>query len=281
MSDRKVPNFLTLDIEEWFHANYDGVDSARFANQETRLEALVDRLIDLCARHSVHTTCFVLGSVAKRSPVVVKKLHQAGHEIASHGYGHESVKSMVPTGFKADLAMSCDVLEQITGEKVLGFRAPSFSVRRENLEWFYPTLEEAGLRYSSSVFPGQTFLYGIPGFPEHIHYPTVGGRRSSVLEIPMPVIRFLGHDMGLYMRFFPTAMLSRKVTRDNKAGKSVVFYVHPREIDPQQPRLPLPYLQGLIHYWGINSCEKKLDMLMKALPGRLNRICDTLSLWPR
>ncbi len=269
-------NLLTFDIEEWYHANYDGVDQSRYAGPPTRLDALVNRLLELCARHGVKSTFFVLGSVAEAKPSIVRAIHAAGHEVASHGYGHQSLRALSPEQFRADLERSCGILEDITGVKILAYRAPSFSVTAESLGWFYPALEQAGVLCSSSVFPGRTFLYGVPGFPEEPHYPIVNGRRAGVLEIPMPRVRAFGRDLGLYVRLFPAWFLRRRVERDNRRGRPVAFYVHPREIDPQQPRLPLRWPVSLIHYWGVASCERKLDALLTSLPGRFGRVCDLL-----
>ena len=257
-----IQNFLTFDIEEWYHANYEGLDQVR-QPRETHLEALVERLIDLCAERQVRTTCFVLGSVAEAKPGIVRKLHRAGHEIASHGYGHELVYPMGPARFAEDLRVSCDILEALSGEKVLGYRAPSFSVTREALPWYYDALETAGLTYSSSVFPGRTFLYGVPDFPDRIHAPVLSGRRRNIVEFPVPVVRIAGKQMGLYIRLFPGWAIARRMARENRAGKPVVLYVHPREIDPQQPRLELPFFQSVIHYWGIQGCEAKLRFILK------------------
>ena len=235
------------------------------------------RLLDLCAHHNVKSTFFVLGSVAEAKPAIVREIHAAGHEVASHGYGHQSVWSMSPAQFRADLKRSCDILEGITGAKVLAYRAPSFSLREETLGWYYEALEEAGIRCSSSVFPGRTFLYGIPGFPECVHYPVVEGRRVGVLEVPLPRVRLLGRDLGLYVRLFPEWVLRRRIERENRAGRPVTLYVHPREIDPGQPRLRLRWPVALIHYWGIAGCERKLDALLGSLPGRFGRTRDLLS----
>jgi polysaccharide deacetylase family protein (PEP-CTERM system associated) len=267
-------NFLTWDVEEWYHANYEGVDSSAYRGQATNLEPLVDRIVELCGRYGVRTTCFVVGTVAEEKPAVVRKLHAAGHEIASHGYAHGIVHPMSPREFRADLDRSRKLLEDLTGTPVIGFRAPSFSVRKETLSWFYPVLEEAGIRYSSSVFPGQTFLYGVPGFPRTIHYPVIDGRRSAVLEIPVPLLRLCGHDAGLYVRFFPGWYIRRTVERENAQGRPVVLYVHPREIDPDQPRLALTRMQGLIHYWGISTCYRKLDGVLRELPGGFQQMGD-------
>jgi polysaccharide deacetylase family protein (PEP-CTERM system associated) len=261
-------NFLTLDIEEWYHANYEGLDISSHGEKPTNLESLVDRLIDICGQGGVRTSCFVLGVVAKQTPSVVKKLHGAGHEIASHGFAHDRVYPMTPGQFRADLKLSCDILEDLTGEKILGYRAPSFSIRRETLSWFYPVLESLGLRYSSSVFPGQTFLYGIPDFPQEVHYPIVDGVPQKILEFPVPRIKVMGKHIGLYVRLFPAWLIRRKIMADNRVGKAVIVYVHPREIDVDQPRLPLPFWERLIHYWGVPGCEDKLRALTRGLPGR-------------
>src|SRR5579864_2973972 len=126
-------NFLTFDIEEWYHVNYEGIDSSGYRGTPTNLESLVDRLIEICGQRGVKTTCFILGEVGRQTPSVVKKLHAHGHEIASHGFAHANVYPMAPDQFRADLKRSCEILEHLTGEKVLGFRAPSFSIRRDTL----------------------------------------------------------------------------------------------------------------------------------------------------
>lgn len=266
-------NFLTFDIEEWYHANYRGLETAG-PPQETRLDALVDRLIELCAEHQVLTTCFVLGSVAAAKPGIVKKLHAAGHEIASHGYGHELVYQIGASRFEEDVRGSRIILEDLVGAKILGYRAPSFSITRDDLSWFYDVLESEGFAYSSSIFPGQTFLYGIPGFPDRIHRPVVGGRRRNIVEFPPPAVRIAGMQIGLYLRLFPAWWISRRIVRDNRSGKPVILYVHPREIDSLQPRLSLSFWQGMIHYWGIHSCERKLRSILRRQ--RFRRMRDIL-----
>jgi polysaccharide deacetylase family protein (PEP-CTERM system associated) len=271
-----TPTYLTFDIEEWYHANYEGVDHAQFSETPTTLEELVDRLIAGCEAWKVRTTCFILSSVAAKKPAIVRKLHAAGHEIASHGHSHRLVHTMTPDEFRAELVHSNDILEQITGEKVLGFRAPSFSVTRECRAWYYDALEAAGLRYSSSVFPGQTFLYGVPGSPRYPHYPRIDGRSTAILEFPLPLVQLPGADAGLYIRLFPAWFIRRFIRQKNARGIPTVIYVHPREIDPDQPRLDLPLFTRLIHYWGIRGCEAKLGRVIEAQPGRFMRMRDSL-----
>lgn len=253
---------MTFDIEEWFHANYEGVDSSVFDTQSTNLESNVDRLIDLCDAYGVKTTCFILGDVAKNKPYIVKKLFEAGHEIASHGSSHKLVYTMDIEEFRHDLKCSTDTLEQITGQKVIGFRAPSWSLKRETLPWFYEVLAQERFLYSSSVYPAKNTLFGIPNFLERPHYPTA----SPILEIPQSVMNFFGNRVGYagggYLRFFPTWLIKQKIRQKNRDGNPVFIYAHPREIDIHQPRLKLGMMDGYFHYQGIAGCEEKLSSLL-------------------
>ncbi len=272
--------FFTLDVEEWYHANYDNVEHGGYDPARTNLESNVDRLIDLCGQYNIKSTCFVLGSVAESKPRMVSKLHRAGHEIASHGYGHRLVYNMPPAEFEADLTRANDLLENITGEKVLGFRAPSWSVKEENLSWYYAVLEKLGFTYSSSVYPAQTFLYGIPGFPETAGYPVVEGKAAAIVEIPVPVVNLLGKKIGFsggfYFRFFPGWFIKRCLRRKTAETDQTFIYLHPREIDTRQPRLSLPLLERFIHYWGIGACQEKLERVIETFAGNFVLMRDGL-----
>jgi polysaccharide deacetylase family protein (PEP-CTERM system associated) len=267
LESKKPINFLTFDIEEMYHANYGNINFEQYNGQPTQLDSLVDRLIALCETYNIKSTCFVLGSVAFKKPGIVKKLHRAGHEIASHGFGHTLVYQMSRESFQKDLKRSCDVLEDCIGEKVWGFRAPSWSVNEQIVSWFYDTLNDQGLKYSSSVYPAHTFLYGIPGFPLHAHYPRWKGYQSPIIEIPVPVFSIFGKKMGysggFYLRMLPLWFIQNQIIKHNKSSVPVFVYLHPREIDKEQPHLPLPILERIIHYWGINSCECKLKHLIQ------------------
>ncbi|MCX6060963.1 MAG: polysaccharide deacetylase family protein [Campylobacterales bacterium] len=271
-----INNFITFDIEEWFHANYEeansearettlgsGLDLSQYSGTSTNLESNVDRLIDLCAEYGVKSTCFILGDVAKNKPYVVKKLFEAGHEIASHGMSHKLIYPMSPNEFHADLKYSTDTIEQITGHKIVGFRAPSWSLKRGTLPWFYEILAEEGFLYSSSVYPAKNTIFGIPNFPNSPHYPTY----SPVLEIPQSVMNLFGNKVGYagggYLRFFPTWLIKREIGLKNREGKPVFIYLHPREIDIHQPRLKLGLMDGYFHYQGIPGCEKKISSLLE------------------
>jgi polysaccharide deacetylase family protein (PEP-CTERM system associated) len=277
---RSLPNFLTFDIEEWYRVNYDGASAAALTCPPGWMERLTDRLLEICGDVGCKCTFFVLGSVAEDYPQVVRRIAAAGHEVASHSYAHEAVFSMTPGAFGEDLRRSCGILESLTGKAVRGFRAPSFSVTRDVLPWFYDALEEAGLAYSSSVFPGKTFLYGIPDFPYRVHRPVIEGRRTGITEFPITRVAFAGRTIGLYVRLFPASFLRRHILGENAAGRAAMLYVHPREIDPDQPRLALPWPQSFIHYFGVRGCERKLRRLLRTAPGPFLTIGEALDRFP-
>lgn len=278
MKAASAKNFVTFDVEEWYSANYASVDASQCDDSAGHLEKNVDRLLEICAQHSIKATHFIVGDIATNKPHIVKKIHRAGHEIASHSYRHEMVFRMTPAEFKEDLRVSCDLLGQITGEKVLGFRAPSWSVNKDTLDWFYPILHDQGLLYSSSVFPGKTFLYGIPGFPEFIHQPVIDGIKQPVWEIPQTLFSVLGKKFGFsggfYLRVLPGWFVSNQLKSKNKMGKSVFLYLHPREIDPASPRLTLPFVESMIHYYGVNGCESKFSKIAGKFKGTFVRMDD-------
>lgn len=270
----KTKNFLTFDIEEWFHANYSNMQPSQYDTKSTNLENNVDRFIEICTIFNVKSTCFILGDVAKDKPYIVKKLFEAGHEIASHGNSHRMIYPMKPDEFRADIQVSSDILEQIIGEKVVGFRAPSWSVKSDTLPWFYDVLEDEGFLYSSSVYPAKNRLFGIPNFPDIPHYPS----SSNILEIPQSVMNLFGNRVGYagggYLRFFPTWLIKRVIREKNRSGKNVFIYLHPREIDMQQPRLKLGWMDGYFHYQGIAGCEEKLSSLLEEFSSNLHRMDD-------
>ena len=271
-------NFVTFDIEEWYHANYDDVDLNKYKDISTNLEYSVNRLLNICENYGVKSTCFILGNLAKEKPYIVKKINEQGHEVASHGFAHKLVYTMKPKEFKEDLRISCDILEQITGNKVLGFRAPSWSVKQEQLDWFYDILAEQGLIYSSSIYPAYTYLYGINNFPKYPHNPIVNGKEKQILEIPQSVTKIFGKNVGFaggfYLRFFPEWFIKNTIKNKNKQNQSVFIYLHPREIEIEQEKIELKTLENFIHYHGINGCEKKLIKLIKYFSNTFIRMDD-------
>jgi len=261
-----TPNFLTFDIEEWHNANFSSLDLRLYKDSPSNLESNIDKIIDICAEYNVKSTCFVLGKLAQNKPQIIKKLYNAGHEIASHSYNHKLIYNMTAEEFDEDTKRTCQILESLTGEKIVGFRAPSWSVNETNLEWFYDVLYSNGIEYSSSVYPAKTYMYGLPDFPAHIHYPIVNGKTKKVLEIPQSLISMFGKNIGFsggfFLRIFPSWFINRTITQMNKQGNSVFVYLHPHEIDVNIPKVNLSKKESLIFYWNIRNTEKKIRKII-------------------
>ena len=281
MRTMKKINFLTFDIEEWYHANYEGLDYSKYENETTNLDSAIDRILLLCEKHKIAATFFVLGTVAQKKPHIVRKLVQSGHEVASHGFSHELVYNMTPKTFRNDLSKSINILQDITGQSVIGYRAPSWSIKKGNLPWFYSILEQSGLRYSSSIYPAQTFLYGIPNFIPYPHFPTIEDRRVHIIEFPVPVFRIVGKALGFsggfYFRILPTPVIRLLFYLSNKRNRPLFIYLHPREIFPDTSRLPLSLIPRFIQYYGIGQTKKKLIRLLSAQNQHFMRIDNYIS----
>lgn len=264
---KDAKNFLTFDIEEWFHANYKSVTFDGLHDAPSTLPDLVDIFIDQMSQFSIKSTCFVVGTVAQKYPKMIKKLHDAGHEIASHSMHHRLVYSLTQKEFEQDTQESCDILQNIIGSKIHGYRAPSWSVRKDTLPWFYESLSKLGFTYSSSVFPSANYLYGIDGIEEHPHEVSPVQISRKLYEIPCSVTNIAGKKMGFsggfYFRLLPYWFIKSSSQRINRYGDPVIFYLHPREIDINQKILALPWLEHFIHYWGVRGTLPKLERCMK------------------
>lgn len=253
---------LSFDVEEWFHANYDSVRPGPSPEtRDARLMDNVETLLDLCAEHRARATFFVLGGTAERHPELVETIRAAGHEIASHGYDHRPVSDMTPEQFREDLDKSLGVLNRKSGADVIGYRAPSWSVRRD-MTWFFEILESRGLLYDSSLFPARTYLYGdsrTPRFPFRV---------GSLLEIPPSTLDIAGIRLpfsgGAAFRIWPHAVLRSGLAALERKGVPAVVYLHPREVDPAGPRLSLPLRDRIVHYAGLRTARKKLGRLLAA-----------------
>ncbi|TDF97268.1 DUF3473 domain-containing protein [Paenibacillus piri] len=260
-----MANMLTFDIEEWFHANYDGVLPDRSKGSGFRTH--MDTLLRLCRETGCKATFFILGCIGEDYPDVVKAIAREGHDVASHGYGHELAYKQTIGEFKADVKKSIDILEDLTGTKVLGYRAPSWSIVESNLHYL-EVLVELGMRYDASIFPVKTFLYGIPHAPTWIHKPVVNGRELDLYEIPMSVMRIAGRNIGysggFYFRFFPKWVIKRAIHAANRRGSSSIVYLHPREVDAREHRLDLPFKENFIHYYNVQGTPAKLEDIMRS-----------------
>ncbi len=266
MAEHRVTNLLTFDTEEWYHANYDDVDPAALRGRGSNFPAQVEEILAMCADAGAKATFFVLGAVAEDHPAVVRAIAAAGHEIASHGYGHALAYRQTMGEFAADVGRSVAILEDVTGAAVRGYRAPSWSIVAANLDYL-AALEELGLIYDASIFPVRTFLYGIPDAPTHIHHPVVAGRSLRLWEVPTSVVtlagRNIGYSGGFYFRLFPGFFVKYAIRRANRRGQPAIVYLHPREIDPGERCLSLPAKEAFIHYHGIGGTRAKLASLLR------------------
>jgi len=255
---------FSVDVEDWFHIL--DVPSAPALSEWSRLPSRVERnftrLLDLFSEYQAQVTCFVLGWVGEQFPHLVKEAFERGHEIASHGYGHRLVYEQSRDEFVEDVRRARLLLEDIVGAPVVGYRAPGFSSTSDT-PWFFDALAEAGYRYDSSIFPAHRTHGGIPA-----------GRRDpyrvngeGILEMPVSVANFLGRGMcffgGGYLRFFPYWLIYRKVNEVLEEGRPVVFYVHPREIDPAHPRLPMKRSRAFKSYVNLESTEPKIRHILQ------------------
>lgn len=258
---------LSFDIEDWYHANYQQVDMSGYRTQSFHFRQNIHKLIDICAQHNAKATFFTLGTIAEDFPDVVKEIVSQGHELASHGYSHELAYKQNIMDFRADVSKSINILQDISGVSIKGYRAPSWSIVQRNLHYL-EVLQELGLVYDASIFPVKTFLYGIPNAPQCIHHPTVNGQQLSLYEVPMSVAsvfgKTIGYSGGFYLRLFPEFLIEYFIKNNLNKGKYTILYLHPRELDPTEKRLQLPFLENIIHYYGISSTTNKLNNLLSA-----------------
>jgi polysaccharide deacetylase family protein (PEP-CTERM system associated) len=256
---KTISNFLTFDVEEWFDAEIPKKKLTYIPDDNTSIEKQTDLFIEICNRLNIKSTCFVVGEVAQKKPQVVKKLHRNGHEIASHSYNHCLVYNMTPENFRMDLHKSIEVLQNLTGEKVKGFRAPSFSVNSNISDWFYKILGEENIIYSSSVYPAKTFLYGMPESSDEIHKI----KDSSIIEIPLRLLDIglfkTGVAGGTYLRVFPEWVIKKFINSNNSKGKSIFIYLHPWELTYQKYPVNLSIIENIIQYWEIKNNMLKLE----------------------
>ncbi len=260
-------NLLTFDIEDWYHANYAGVDLSTYHGNDSHFRANMDLLLQLCSDAGCKATFFVLGQIGEQYPETVRDIIRAGHEVASHGYGHQLAYKQTYAEFRADVKKSTDILQTLTGEKVWGYRAPSWSIMKSN-HHYLQALEELGLHYDASIFPVKTFLYGIPDAPTEIHHPSVNGRELELLEVPMSVLKIggrnIGYSGGFYFRFFPSWLIKWIIRSGNRFGRHSIVYLHPREVDPTGQRLDLPLLESFIQYYNVAGTQAKLKDVLRS-----------------
>jgi polysaccharide deacetylase family protein (PEP-CTERM system associated) len=267
MSATQIHNAMTIDVEDYFqvsafapHIRRDSWDTL-----PCRVEGNIDRILALLDAEDIKATFFTLGWIAERYPAMVRRIVEQGHELASHGYGHERASDLTREEFRSDISRSKEVLENISGQQVLGYRAPSFSIGTGNL-WTLDVLLEAGYRYSSSIYPIRHDHYGMPDAPRFAFRPN---GEDGLLELPITTVRMMNRNLpaggGGYFRFFPYA-LSRWLMQqvNERDGKPAIFYFHPWELDPGQPRQKnIGMKTRFRHYVNLNRTQARLQALTR------------------
>ena len=259
-------HFFTIDVEEYFQVSAlePHVSRDDWTLQPSRVEASTYRLLELLAEGGHRSTCFVLGWIAERFPTLVRDIAAAGHEVASHGQDHRRVTGLTPAEFRTSVRRSRAVLEEVTGQQVLGFRAPSFSIV-PGLEWALEILVEEGYAYDSSLFPIRRKGYGYPGTPRGVH--VIRTAAGPLVQVPPATVRVGGATLpaagGGYFRLLPYPLVRAGLRDAAGRGEPGTFYIHPWEIDPGQPRYRVPAATRVRHYAGLSGTEARLRRLMK------------------
>jgi polysaccharide deacetylase family protein (PEP-CTERM system associated) len=270
-----ITNALTIDVEDYFQVSAFAPHIARseWNTRECRVQHNVEVILEMLQRHDTKATFFTLGWIAERYPGLIRQITAQGHEIASHGYGHERASDQTKEAFFTDIQLAKVILEDISGQEVTGYRAPSFSIGSNNL-WAFDCLLRAGYRYSSSIYPIAHDHYGMPDSPRFSYEV-----RPGLLEVPITTLRAFGRNFpssgGGYFRLLPYAlsrwMLNRVNTGDQQPG---IFYFHPWEIDTEQPRIEgISKKTRFRHYVNIDRMEGRLNQLMQDFKwGRMDQI---------
>lgn len=264
MQSVTMTNALTIDVEDYFQvsalAPY--IPRDQWDSHDCRVERNVDRILLLLDDHRTRATFFTLGWIAERYPQLVRRIVDNGHELASHGYGHERASDLTEANFLTDIETAKKILEDLSGQEVKGYRAPSFSIGKGNL-WAFDCLEQAGYRYSSSIYPIRHDHYGMPDAPRFAHQVRVG-----LLELPVTTARFLARNWpasgGGYFRLMPYVLSRWLLNHVNRVdGKPVIFYFHPWEIDDGQPRIAgINAKTRFRHYLNLHRTEERIRRLL-------------------
>ena len=273
-----VVNAMTVDVEDYFQASaFDRfVSRTTWFERESRVVGNTHRLLEFFHRHNVHATFFILGWVAERFPALVREIASCGHEIASHGFHHQLIYTLTPEQFREDVRRAKAVIEDAGSCQVNGYRAPSFSIVRSSV-WALDVLIETGHTYDASVFPIHHDRYGIPDAPRRAHL--IERPAGTIVEVPASTVRVAGANLpiagGGYFRVLPYAFTRWGINRLNATGAPAVFYIHPWEIDPEQPRLPVSRMTGLRHYSNLGGTLQRMDRLVRDF--RFDTVTATLA----
>lgn len=274
-----IRNALTIDVEDYFQvaALAEAVDRKDWSSMEYRVEKNTDQLLEMLEQKDLRATFFTLGWVAERSPELVRRIQKAGHEVASHGYSHQLVYSQTPEVFREETRKSKAILEDITGQPITGYRAASYSITAQS-RWALDILCEEGFEWDSSIFPVHHDRYGMPGTP-HEPYRLKAPNGGTLLEFPLSTCPIGSYRLpiagGGYFRLYPYWLSRWGLGKINRAGQPFIFYLHPWEIDPGQPRLKVSAFSKFRHYNNLDKCMKRLNKLTDDF--RFGTVSDVLS----
>ena len=268
-------NIMSVDLEDYFC----DLPFSEWHLHESRIEKTTDVILELFEKYDVTATFFSLGYIAEKFPHLIEKICSLGHEIGSHGYAHLDLRKISKDTFEFDLKKSIQILEKISNEKVLGFRAPFFSVNSKNT-WVFDILEKY-VKYDSSVFPVRTPLYGIPHAPRLIYKMNVKNPfekniSGNLLEIPLatfpfPILSNIPVAGGFYLRFLPLQIIQAGIKKLNRDGHPAMFYLHPKDLDMDMPKISQ---YGPQYYWGLKNSLKKFETILKSF--EFSSVRDTI-----
>ncbi len=260
-------NALTIDVEDYYHVSaFESV--VRYENwerYESRMERNTHRILDILDEYNAKATFFVLGWIAERQPKLIRVIHERKHEVASHGYAHRRIYTQTPDQFRAETRKSKRILEDVIGEPIIGYRAASYSITGKSL-WALNILVEEGFRYDSSIFPIRHDFYGLPGHKRFFHILT-SNEGGEIAEVPLSTVRIAGINIpvagGGYLRLFPYAFTRWAIHHLNETeAQPAIVYLHPWEIDPDQPRIQVGWVSRFRHYTNLGRMEIKFRRLL-------------------
>lgn len=260
---------FSVDVEDWFHILElpTAPDIAQWNNQVSRVSQNFTTLLELFSKKNVKVTCFFLGWVAEKYPELVKQACDLGHEIASHGYSHTLVYSMSADEFLLDISKAKTILEAIIGKPVLGYRAPGFSVTKDT-PWFFEMLAKAGYCFDSSVFPAPRQHGGMASTPLSPY--RINTQYGQIVEFPISVSHILNKPFcffgGGYLRLAPYFLIKNRARKVLNQGRPIIFYIHPREIDPDHPRIAMNALRRFKSYVNLKTTRYKIEQILNDFP---------------
>lgn len=263
---------ISIDVEEYFQieAAHGTVARESWPGMPSRVQRNMDLLLELFDAEGCRATFFFLGYIAKQHPGLARRCVELGHEVASHGSMHDRLHRLTPTSMRQDVLDSKRLLEDQTGQAVLGFRSPSWSLTRQTA-WAVDVLAEAGFGYDSSVFPVSHPSYGVPGAPDRPFYVQGEPGGATLLEVPPLTWRVMGKNLavagGGYFRLLPLSLMTRGLKQAAAQGRPAVLYFHPWEFDPKMPRMPLSATNRLRTYIGLKSSTAKLRRVIRSFDG--------------